>query len=138
MQCTDVYNALIKKMLRHRYDKTHESLYEKSAIRPFKLLCLECLVMEAIIRNPELTTQPVSEHVSSHPYDIRNARNVNPPLTRLRGTHKRHQCRYLALLCDYKEQSEMIDKKPTHRTKKKAMKRLITSQARLLMSNFIM
>ena len=69
---TKIQNALIEKILRRRDTETLEELYEKSNIRPFKLLCLECLAVEALIRNPASIAQLVSEHVPSHSYDTRN------------------------------------------------------------------
>ena len=125
-------------MLRRRDTETLEELYGKSNIRPFKLLYLECLAVEALIRNPVSTAQLVSEDVPSHSYDTRNTYNINRPLTRLRRTDKLHHYRYLTLLSDHKRELEKIDELPTYRRKNRAVKEFITPHTYQLMTEFPM
>lgn len=131
-----IQNALIRRMARAQNDYPLANLYEKLTIHSLKLLYIESLLNECLIRNPIATEELESENMPSHSYETRNATSIRLPPTRLCRTQKLPMHRYLRLAVLYSEDMMKIREQASIKKKKKAIKEFITSNSRVLNEDY--
>ena len=67
-----------------------DSLYEHTTILPLKLVYIECMMIDCLIKSRRINEHFIAANTATHNYGTRNATTVRLPTTRLRRTEKPH------------------------------------------------
>ena len=132
-----IQNNVMRKIFKKKLRDPTDSLYKHTTILPVKLIYIECVLIECLIKSKEKTDHFIATNTATHNYGTRNATIVRLPTTRLRRTEKMHMHRYLTLLQAFREELIMIRTLET-RKKKKAIRRFVINNAKKLMDDFPM
>ena len=111
-------------------------LYTRLGIMPVKLLYVQCLLMNNIVRNPDRTRTTIEILTASHTYDTRNSNVVRTPANRLCKTDKQYMTRYIKLLRMFSEDIQKICEELTWRRKGKAIVRFVKDNSTRIIEEF--